>query len=92
MTEEPDVLVAGRDVPGAIHVPGCLRLLCLECEHPVMVAPSGQRRLAELDLKLICVECALPRMRADPDCKIMPITPEQVYELASAIVYHRRRN
>lgn len=71
------------------QIAGTVRQRCSECGRDVWVAPSGMEILrSREDAFVVCHECGLAAIEADPDPDIRPPTVEQRDELAR----HREHN
>lgn len=78
------VLIAAVDEPGMLWIAGAVRLHCDRCHRPVQVAPSGQTRLREEDMELVCIPCGADDVMTNGIDSVADITPEQIQELLSA--------
>jgi DNA-directed RNA polymerase subunit RPC12/RpoP len=74
--------------PAEQQIAGTMRYRCAECGQAVWVAPSGQEKLKQPDVFLLCIPCGLAMIKSDPDPEIAPPTLAQQVELDQ----HRRRN
>lgn len=81
MDPDDTILVCAETRPGSLRVPGTVRRNCELCNCTVDVAPTGQQMLRDQpDVHVVCVPCAMVRIKDDPDPVIAPITAAQLVE------------
>lgn len=79
MTDEM-VMVCTRVEDLSIPVEGSKTFTCADCGKDVWVSPATYLEHGH-DAIAVCVLCAIPRIRADPDAKVVPVSEKQVEEL-----------
>lgn len=74
------VLVCTRVEDMGIPVEGSKTLTCADCGKDVWVSPATYLEHGH-EAITVCMVCAIPRIKADPDAKVMPVTEDQIEEL-----------
>lgn len=78
---------AAWSTEGDVHIPGTTELECEECGQPIIVAPSGQRLVAEGG-HAVCVPCGQEKM-AEEGHEMSHPTDAQIKELKDALFRER---
>ena len=79
MTDEM-VMVCTRVEDLSIPVEGSKTFTCADCGKDVWVSPATYLEHGH-DAIAVCILCSIPRIRADPDAKVMPVSEDQIEEL-----------
>lgn len=85
MNDDEKVIICGK-VGHSSVVPGSDIEECHECHHPVWFSPSSKKIKKELELnfslKILCVDCAQPLIKAAKPGDICPSNNGQLQEVA----------
>ena len=82
MAEEKTILICMRVTHPGYRVPGSLRVQCADCGELVSVSPSGWLILHDSPgAEIVCAECSLKRMVAEPGQITLSPTPAQLDEI-----------
>jgi len=66
-------------------VPGSLPDKCSKCRQPVWVPPSSLLILHDNRVEILCITCALAKMKKDKEFEVEGINPAQAEEIREYI-------
>ena len=87
--EGTQLICALGPIKPAIDLPGTTTDVCAECGREILVAPSGRdlQQTMPPPVTLVCIDCGIANIQADPEPTVLEPTSEQLDELAR----HRER-